>query len=85
MESLMWEKRLKQTGSYSKSEKYNLLFAISGDPDLELKRWCDIWSGEGTTGHRMIDFVQTIVTEHVIIVPNRRFCFIMDNLQSRQN
>jgi len=78
-------KRVKQTGPYSKSEKYNLLLAISGDPNLELKRWCDIWSGEGTTGQRMIDFVRTIVSEISTIAPNRRFCFIMDNLRSHQN
>ena len=51
-------KRVKQSGLYSKTDKYNLLLAISGDPVLAL-RWHDIWTGEGTTGTRMIAFVRS--------------------------
>ena len=51
-----------QTGPYSKTTKYNLLLAISGDstyPHL----WCDIWTGEVTTGQRMIAFIQQIIDD----------------------
>jgi len=36
-------------------------------------------------GQQIIDFIQTIVIELATIVPNRRLCFVMDNLQSHQN
>ena len=78
-------KRVKQSGLYSKTDKYNLLLAISGDPVLAL-RWHDIWTGEGTTGTRMIAFVRSITHDLANLgTPNRRFCFIMDNLRSHHN
>jgi len=57
------------------------------------KRWCywnlpypyGLWTGEGTTGRRMINFMQTILNQ---IGPGsiaRRFCFIMDNLSPHHN
>jgi hypothetical protein len=72
-------KRVNQTGLYSKSEKWNLLLAISGDPNGN--RWQEMWTGEGTTGERMIGFIQTIVNQIGNGTPARRRCFIMDNLQ----
>ena len=72
--------RVKQEGLYSKTDKWNLLLAICGDPNNPL-RWRDLWTGEGTTGRRMINFMQTILNQ---IGPGsiaRRFCFIMDNLR----
>jgi len=72
-------KRVKQAGLYSKSDKYNLLLAISGDPAGN--RWRDIWTGEGTTGDRMIEFIETIINELGPGTPARRYCFIMDNLR----
>ena len=72
-------KRVKQAGLYSKSDKYNLLLAISGDPAGH--RWRDIWTGEGTTGDRMIEFIETIINDLGPGTPARRYCFIMDNLR----
>ena len=72
-------KRVSQTGLYSKSEKWNLLLAISGDPNGN--RWYEMWTGEGTTGERMIDFIRTIINEIGNGTPARRRCFIMDNLR----
>mmetsp|Transcript_15828 Transcript_15828/g.23678 ORF Transcript_15828/g.23678 Transcript_15828/m.23678 type:complete len:92 (+) Transcript_15828:612-887(+) len=53
-------KRVKQTGPYQKSTKYNLLLAISGD-GANPRRWRDTWTGEGTTGLRMIEFIRRIL------------------------
>jgi hypothetical protein len=73
-------KRVSQSGPYQKSTKYNLLLAISGD-GANPRRWRDIWSGEGTTGQRMITFIRTIITQIGPGTPQRRYCFIMDNLR----
>ena len=72
-------KRVNQAGLYSKTDKYNLLLAISGDPNG--MRWKDIWTGEGTTGERMIAFISTILRDLGPGTSQRRFCFIMDNLR----
>ena len=53
--------RVQQEGLYSQTDKWNLLLAICGDPNNPL-RWRDLWTGEGTTGRRMINFIQTILT-----------------------
>ena len=37
-------KRVNQPGLYSQSEKWNLLFGISGDANA--RRWRDIWTGD---------------------------------------
>ena len=72
--------RVTQTGPYSKTTKYNLLLAISGD-STSPHRWRDIWTGEGTTGQRMIAFIQQIIDDIGVGTPARRYCFIMDNLR----
>ena len=77
--------RCKQSGLYSKTEKLNLLLAISGDDDNPM-RWRDIWTGEGTTGIRMADFIRRIIKDLAALgTPDRRFSFIMDNLRSHHN
>ena len=73
-------KRCKQSGLYSKTEKYNLLLAISGDP-VNALRWRDIWTAEGTTGDRMVGFIKKIIGDIGPGTPQRRYCFIMDNLR----
>ena len=73
-------KRVKQTGPYQKSTKYNLLLAISGD-GANPRRWRDTWTGEGTTGPRMIDFIQAILNDIGPGTPQRRYCFTLDNLR----
>lgn len=77
-------KRVSQTGPYQKSTKYNLLLAILGD-GTNPRRWSDIWTGEGTTGQRMISFVQGTLNDIGPGTPHRRYCFIMDNLSSHHN
>ena len=48
--------------------------------------WRYMWTCEGTTGNRMIDFVRRIVEDLATIqVKDRRFCFIMDNLRSHHS
>ena len=78
-------RRDKQSGLYSKTDKLNLLLAISGDNNIPM-RCRDMWTGEGTTGNRMIDFVRRIIEDLATIqVKDHRFCFIMDNLRSHHN
>ncbi|KAL7525153.1 LOW QUALITY PROTEIN: hypothetical protein ACHAXR_000880, partial [Thalassiosira sp. AJA248-18] len=76
-------KRVKQSGLYSKTDKWNLLLAISGDPNG--RRWQNIWTGEGTTGDRMISFLTMILQQIGPGSDTRRYCFIMDNLSSHHN
>ncbi|EJK43907.1 hypothetical protein THAOC_37602 [Thalassiosira oceanica] len=73
--------RVNQEGLYSKTDKWNLLLAISGDP-VNASRWRDVWTGEGTTGIRMITFIQTILAAIGPGTAARRYCFIMDNLSA---
>lgn len=72
-------KRVKQSGLYSKTDKWNLLLAISADPNGN--RWADMWTGEGTTGDRMINFIRHILQSLGPGTPHRRYCFIMDYLR----
>lgn len=71
--------RVRQEGNYSKSEKWNLILAIAGSAAAE--RWQNMWLDEGTTGDRMIDFISGILQDIGHGTPQRRRCFIMDNLK----
>jgi hypothetical protein len=71
-------KRVKQSGLYSKSDKWTLLLAISGHPNG--RRWQNLWTGEGTTGDRMVSFLTMILEQLGPGTAGKRFCFIMDNL-----
>ena len=72
--------RVQQEGLYSQTDKWTLLLAICGDPNNPL-RWRDLWTGEGTTGRRMINFIQMILQQIPPGSAARRYCFIMDNLR----
>ena len=72
-------RRVGQPGAYGKDTKINLLLAISGD-GINRYRWREYWTGEGTTGVRMINFIRTIINQIGPGTANRRYCFIMDNL-----
>ena len=67
-----------QTGTYLKTAKYNLLLTILGDL-ISPHRWRNIW--KGTTGQRMIAFIQQIIDNIGFGTPARQYCFIMDNLR----
>ena len=71
-------KRVRQEGNYQKSEKWTLLLAIAGSAVGE--RWADMWLEGGTTGDRMITFIQQILNYIGQGNQVRRRCFIMDNL-----
>jgi len=75
--------RVKQAGNYQKGEKYNLLLAVSGS--VQAERWAHIWLVGGTTNDRMIDFIQDILNDIGPGSPQRRRCFIMDNLNSHHS
>ena len=68
---------------YSKTDKWNLMIAISGDPDG--RRWQNMWTWEGTTGDRMVSFLAMILDQIGPGTNERRYCFIMDNLSSHHN
>ena len=76
-------KRVKQSGLYSRSDKWTLLLAIAGDNNGD--RWLDYWTGEGTNANRTIGFVQKIVDDIGPGTPARRRCFTMDNLSSHHS
>jgi len=76
-------KRVNEEGPYSKSEKWTLLLAISGDPDDQ--RWKKIWADGGTTNDRMVDLIEEILEDIGPGTPHRRRCFIMDNLTSHHS
>jgi hypothetical protein len=55
-------KCVRQPGAYGRDTKINLLLAISGD-DVDRYRWSEHWTGEGTTGVRMINFIRRIIND----------------------
>jgi transposase len=75
--------RVKQGGPYSKSDKWTLLMAIAGDPNGQ--RWRKQWLEGGTTNDKMIEFIQEILDSIGPGTPERRRCFMMDNLTSHHN
>lgn len=80
--------RVKEPGPYSKSEKWNLLLAISGEravPGRPSPRWRKIWLDGGTTVDKMIEFITEILTDLGPATPNNRRCFTMDNLTAHHN
>ena len=70
--------RVRQAGNYSKSEKWTLLLAVAGS--LAAERWRLMWLEGGTTGDRMIEFIEIILNDIGPGTPLRRRCFIMENL-----
>ena len=82
--------RVREEGSYSKAEKWNLLLAICGEdgggvigPDS--RRWVDTWLEGGTTVNKMLEFVRTILQDIGQGTPNNFYVFTMDNLNSHKN
>ena len=76
-------KRVNQSGSYKKGQKWTLPFAISGDPASN--RCKDMWVEGSTTGDRMIGFIANVLEDIGPGTPERMHCFTMDNLQSHHN
>jgi hypothetical protein len=72
-------KRVSQVGPNGRDTKINLLLAISGDGDTQ-NRWSEYWTGDGTTGLQMINFIQGFVNDVGQGNTQHRYCFIMDNL-----
>ena len=67
-------KRVNQNGLYHKSTKYNLLLAILSEmARVQDGHRREIWTGEGTTGERMVNFVQMIIDD---IGPGTDQCLI---------
>ena len=58
----------------------NTIYSLLYDPNNP-HCWRDIWTREGTTGRRMIAFIQQIINDIGTDTPARRYTFIMDNLR----
>ena len=76
-------KRAHQSGLYSRTEKWTLLLAISGD--LNGDRWLDYLTGEEPDVLRMIKFMRYVIVDIGLGTVQRRDCFTMDNLSSQHN
>ena len=70
--------RVRQEGNYQKSEKWTLLLAVAGSAAAE--RLQMMWLEGGTTGDKMIEFIELILNAIGPGTPARRRCFTMDNL-----
>lgn len=81
-------RRVNEEGPYSKSEKWNLLLAVSGELgtlEAPSRRWRDMWQNEGTTVERMLAFINHILSTLPHGDEGCRYCFVMDNLSSHKD
>jgi hypothetical protein len=81
--------RVREPGPYSRTEKWNLLMAISGaaveNGGLAARRWRNLWLEGGTTIERMVSFLQEILDDIGHANDGNFFVFTMDNLNSHKN
>ena len=80
--------RVNEKGPYSKSEKWTLLMAISGEvgtPEAPSRRWRSLWLDGGTTNDRFLPFIQEILDDLGPGMPERSYCFTMDNLNAHHS
>ena len=80
--------RVNETGPYSKSEKWNLLLAVSGeDPNdgQAARRWAQVWVEGGTTVTRFLDFMQELLDSIGYATDDNFYVFTMDNLNAHKN
>ena len=74
-----------EKGPYSKSEKWALLMAISGEvgtPEPPSMRWRSLWLDGETTNDRYLSFIQEILQDLVPGRPEICYCFTMGNLNA---
>ena len=75
-------------GPYSKTEKWNIIMGVSGEegnPQNPSHRWRMLWLQGGTTIKRVVHFVTMILGDIGHAIPQRRYCFTMDNLAAHHN
>ena len=80
--------RVRDEGPYSKTEKWNLLLAISGEDrndGNDARRWADIWLVGGTTIFKMLEFMHVILQDIGHANDQNFVVFTMDNLNSHKN
>ena len=80
--------RVRETGAYTKGEKWNFLLAVcgeNGNEEQNSRRWAETWLDGGTTVHRMLNFVQVILNDIGHANEQNFFVFTMDNLNSHKN
>lgn len=56
-------------------------FALGIAGSAAAERWVMMWLEGGTTGDKMIEFIQMVLDAIGVGTPARRRCFIMDNLR----
>jgi hypothetical protein len=77
--------RARHEGPFQREGSTRLILAISADPNNG-RRWVEISHGRsGTTNTDFYDFIRRIIIDLGPGTPNRRFCFILDNLVVHTN
>ena len=80
--------RVRELGAYKNGKKWNILLAVSGEDaanGVPARRWEDVWLVGGTTAHKMLQFVTTILNDIGPANGNNFYVFTMDNLNSHKN
>ena len=80
--------RVRETGAYSKGEKWNILLAVCGEdgtPEQNSRRWAEMWLDGGTTINKMLQFIQIILNDLGHANEHNFYVFTMDNLNSHTN
>ena len=73
-------RRARHVGPFQREGSSRLILGISGDPNIG-QRWIEISHGRsGTTYTDFYSFMLRIITDLGPGTPQRRFCFILDNL-----
>ena len=77
------DKCVRQSGLCSRTDKWTILCAVAGDEDGS--RWLAYWTGEGTDGQQMVEFMRHILVNTRLGTNDRRRTFTMDNLSSHHS
>ena len=73
-------RRCRHEGPFQREDSTRIMLAIMGDPVLG-RRWAEIHHRRsGTTCEEFYNFMLRIITDLGPGTPERRFCFILDNL-----
>ena len=80
--------RVVSRGPYSKTQKWNVMLGVSGaapQGQVLSPRWRTRWTQGGTTIDRVLEFLNVVIGDIGQGTPQRRYCFLMDNLAAHHN
>ena len=80
--------RVVSRGPYSKTQKWNIMMGVSGEEaqgQVPSRRWRTRWVEGGTTVGRVLEFINIVIADIGQGTPQRRYCFLMDNLAAHHN